>query len=122
MNATPTRRITPYLVSVLLLLAGLTFGAEPTNTVSQPKNPFTAKSSAAAKLDYLLFLPPAYETSTRNWPLMLFLHGSGECGTNLDLVLRNGPPKFVLSHPDFPFILVAPQTKGGWDTPRSWRC
>ena len=46
---------------------------------------------------------------------MLCLHGAGECGTNLDLLKRNGPPKYVLSHPDFPFILVSPQSKGGWD-------
>ena len=115
MNVLPMRLIAPSLVSTLLLLAGLACGEEPTNAVVQPPDRFEAKTSATAKMDYLLFLPPGYEKAGRNWPLILFLHGSGECGTNLDLVKRHGPPKFVLSHPDFPFILVAPQTRGGWD-------
>jgi len=109
------RLIAPSLISLSLLLAGLAFGAQSTNTVAQPKDPFAAKRSVAAKTDYLLFLPSGYETSTNNWPLILFLHGSGECGTNLNLVKRNGTPKYVLTHLDFPFILVAPQTQGGWD-------
>jgi predicted peptidase len=47
--------------------------------------------------------------------VLLYLHGSGECGTNLNMLKRNGPTKHVLTHPEFPFILVAPQTKGGFD-------
>src|SRR4051794_24902708 len=76
---------------------------------------FQARSSVAAKMDYLLFLPSGYEKPETKWPLLLYLHGAGECGTNLVLLKRNGPTKYILSHPDFPFILVSPQTKGGWD-------
>lgn len=68
-----------------------------------------------AKMDYLLFLPADYEKSERKWPVLLYLHGAGECGTNLNLLKRNGPTKHVLTHPEFPFILVSPQTKGGFD-------
>ncbi len=48
---------------------------------------------------------------------MLFLHGSGERGTNLDQVAVHGPPKIVKSRPEFPFILVSPQCAPGqrWD-------
>jgi len=112
----PMPPIATSLISALLLMASLTFAAKPPASVVQPEDHFVAKSSVVAKIDYLLFLPTGYEKPERNWPLILFLHGAGECGTNLDLLKRNGPPKFVLSHPDFPFILVSPQTKGGWDT------
>ena len=44
---------------------------------------------------------------------MIFLHGSGERGENLDLVKKNGPPSFVENRPDFPFILVSPQCPDG---------
>jgi len=46
---------------------------------------------------------------------MIFLHGSGERGTELDLVKKNGPPHFVEQQPDFPFILISPQCpEGQW--------
>jgi predicted peptidase len=62
------------------------------------------------KLSYLLFLPKEYEaTGTRRWPLMLFLHGAGERGSDLNRVKVHGPPKIVESSPGFPFILVSPQ-------------
>lgn len=60
--------------------------------------------------DYLLFLPADYgKEPAKKWPLMLFLHGSGERGTDINLVKKNGPPKIVEQKPDFPFIVVSPQ-------------
>ena len=107
--------IVPSLVSTLCLAASLAFGAEPSATGVQQENHFEVRSPVAAKIDYLLFLPQGYEKSQQRWPLMLFLHGGGESGTNLADVKRNGPPRYVESHPEFPFILVSPQTKSGWD-------
>jgi predicted peptidase len=61
-------------------------------------------------LNYLLWLPSSYKTDKNTrYPLMIFLHGSGERGDSLDLVRKNGPPSFVDARPDFPFILVSPQ-------------
>jgi len=61
-------------------------------------------------LDYLLFLPEGYDEKD-SWPLMLFLHGAGERGDDLELVKKHGPPKIVETNKDFPFILVSPQCK-----------
>lgn len=58
---------------------------------------------------YLLFLPKDYGTDQRKWPVMMFLHGSGERGDDLNLVKVHGPPKLVEQRPDFPFIVVSPQ-------------
>lgn len=71
---------------------------------------------SAAKLDvqvrirmqYLLALPKNYETQEK-WPLLLFLHGSGERGTDLDAVKKHGPPKLIAAGKEFPFIVVSPQ-------------
>jgi predicted peptidase len=58
---------------------------------------------------YLLFLPPGYDTRQR-YPLILFLHGAGERGGDLNRVRIHGPPKLVEQRPDeFPFIVVSPQ-------------
>lgn len=60
------------------------------------------------QLDYLLSLPEGYETKEQ-WPLMLFLHGAGERGDNLDLVKVHGPPKLIAAGKEMPFIVVSPQ-------------
>ena len=77
-----------------------------------------AKLQATVKIemDYLLYLPDGYDEQEA-WPLVLFLHGAGERGTNLELVKKHGPPKLVGEGKDFPFILVSPQCKRDrwWD-------
>src|SRR6266478_1466278 len=68
------------------------------------------KKMQAIELNYLLFLPKGYEAkSEKRWPLILFLHGAGERGTNVWKVATHGPPKNVTGNPDFPFIVVSPQ-------------
>ena len=61
-------------------------------------------------LKYLFFLPQDYysDKNTR-WPLILFLHGMGERGTDLELVKIHGIPKIVKTQKGFPFIAISPQ-------------
>jgi len=59
-------------------------------------------------LRYLLYLPPEYAQKD-SWPLMLFLHGAGERGDNLERVKVHGPPKLIAAGKQFPFIVVSPQ-------------
>ena len=59
---------------------------------------------------YLLHLPKGYAADRKaRWPLMIFLHGSGERGDNLAKVKINGPPAIAASDPTFPFVLISPQ-------------
>jgi predicted peptidase len=59
---------------------------------------------------FMLFVPRDYKDDGAPWPLLLFLHGYGECSdTDLDRVKIHGPAKIVDSRPDFPFVLVTPQ-------------
>ncbi|MGN7782868.1 prolyl oligopeptidase family serine peptidase [Niabella sp. 22666] len=67
--------------------------------------------------NYLLYLPENYKNDTaRKWPLVIFLHGSGESGDDLNKVKYHGPPKLVEAGRKFPFILVSPQAppRIGW--------
>jgi len=69
-------------------------------------------------LEYLLYLPEKSEQK-ENWPLVLFLHGAGERGSDLNRVKKHGPPKLVADGKQFPFILVSPQCPGGeWWKPK----
>ena len=64
--------------------------------------------AATVTMKYLLYLPKDYERKP-SWPLLLFLHGKGERGDNLELVKKHGPPKLIAAGKTLPFIVVAPQ-------------
>lgn len=63
---------------------------------------------AQTGLSFLLYLPEDYD-SQEKWPLLLFLHGSGERGHELDKVKVHGPPKLIAEGKQFPMIVVSPQ-------------
>src|SRR5262245_34522650 len=65
-------------------------------------------------LRYLLYLPGDYDAKpAEKWPLVLFLHGSGERGEDIEKVKIHGPPKLVSQGKSFPFVLVSPQFPTG---------
>ena len=73
----------------------------------------TSSDGETSKMSYLLYLPPAYETEEEAWPLLLFLHGAGERGDDLELVKVHGPPKMIAQGRDFPFVVISPQCPEG---------
>lgn len=70
------------------------------------------------EIHYLQFLPEDYSPSGDKQPLVIFLHGSGERGSDLDAVKRHGPPQYAMKGHGYPFILIAPQCPDDrwWDT------
>jgi predicted esterase len=70
---------------------------------------------------YLSYLPPDYDKdSTTHWPLLLFLHGSGERGSDLNAVKIWGPLAWIeKGHPQ-PMIVIEPQCpeEEWWDPVR----
>ena len=106
------------LAATLFLATGLVVPApaQPAAAPAQQAKTFEQKITTTAKLDYLLSLPTDYGKSRKSWPLVLFLHGSGESGSDLAKVKTHGPPKLVETNGPFPFILVSPQSSGrGWN-------
>src|ERR1700685_3510780 len=105
------------ILSVSCLLgAGVVYGDPP-----QAASPAGAAGKQVATrldvqvhvtLNYLLYLPAGYDKQDK-WPLVLFLHGAGERGDNLDRVKMHGPPKLVGKGKQFPFIIVSPQCPNG---------
>lgn len=99
----------------LLFALILTAASAP---AAQQELRFEGVITRPVKLDYLLHLPAGYDAAgARHWPLLLFLHGAGERGTNLARVKVHGPPKIAETNAAFPFILVSPQCPPGerWD-------
>lgn len=65
---------------------------------------------------YLTYLPKSYAPKGEPVPLLLFLHGSGESGDDIEKVKAWGPPALIEKGTDFPFIVISPQSP----TPRGW--
>jgi predicted peptidase len=78
---------------------------------------FEKKLTNTVQANYLLYLPKEHAESTNRWPLMFFLHGAGERGSNLSKVSVHGPPKLVKQKKEFPLIIVSPQCPADevWD-------
>lgn len=72
---------------------------------------------------FWIWLPREYAQRRERWPLVVFLHGSGERGTDLDKVKVHGPPKLVAAGAAWAAILVSPQCEDGqrWDPERLHR-
>jgi predicted peptidase len=63
----------------------------------------------SSHLQYLLYLPENYGSVVgEKWPLILFLHGSGERGDDPQKIKKYCLPRELESRPDFPFIVLSP--------------
>lgn len=112
-------------LSMLPLTGVLAACATPTRFVMPPlpHAGFTPQSSTvqvafSATARYWLVMPKAAAAQpAQRWPLLMFLHGSGERGTDLNQVKVHGPWEWLAQQADTPFIVVAPQADvgGGWN-------
>jgi len=86
-----------------------------------------------SEMSYLAATPARLGPLASGWPVIVFLHGSGERGGELSRVKIHGPLKAAAAIPDFPFLVVAPHlpVDGRWkpadvlavldDVERRWR-
>ncbi len=102
-------------MSAVVLLTGMiqmeskAMGSDSPKGSGQQSKAFNKTITKNLSCKYLLFLPEGYGEKDKRWPLMLFLHGAGERGDDLNKVKVHGPPKIVEKKKDFPFIVVSPQ-------------
>ena len=80
---------------------------------------YKEKNPEEVDLNYLLYLPDDYQKNQQNYPLVLFLHGKGERGNELEKIKIHGIPRRIDQGIQFPFICIAPQCpeEGYWDRP-----
>lgn len=69
---------------------------------------FETPAMKGGVLKYLISVPEDYATKGP-WPMILFLHGSGERGDNVETVKVHGPPKLIAAGRKVPAIVVSPQ-------------
>jgi predicted peptidase len=71
-------------------------------------------NGAVTQLPGRLYVPPAAASSLR--PLILFLHGAGESGTNNSAQVNGNIDNLLAEAKRRGAYLYAPQTNGGWDS------
>lgn len=103
-----------YFILVLISIV-LFCGCVEEKVVSKPglqAKSFDKSIQKDVSLNYWLYLPAEYGKAEKKWPLMMFLHGIGERGSDLNRVNANGIAKLVAEGKEFPFILISPQCPG----------
>jgi predicted esterase len=61
---------------------------------------------------YMIYLPEGYSDDPgKDWPLMFFLHGSGDRGNNIFLLAKASPFLMIREQGPLPFIIAAPLLK-----------
>ena len=106
--------------STALGMLMITFGVsgcssthEWTVTPGQHPETFEKQITKTVHYKFLLYVPKVFGAEDKKWPLLIFLHGSGESGEDLQKVKVHGPPMMVEKDPNFPFIVVSPQNPVG---------
>ena len=91
---------------LLLARAGAQLALEPQS--------FESEVTIKVGYHYLLTLPEGYDADpAKKWPLLVFLHGAGERGSDLNLLKKHGPPKLIAAGHKFEAVVVCPQVPTG---------
>ena len=77
---------------------------------------FSTTIQVEVAIAYRTYLPEDYSDQSAEFPLLFFLHGSGERGSDLDRLELATLPRFLKDGLDLPFVIVCPQCAQTWDT------
>jgi predicted peptidase len=83
-------------------------------SAQQPFSTTLQVGQTSVAVQGLLYVPPDYgRDAQRLWPLIVFLHGSGERGDDVQQLTNIGLPQILQERSDLPFIVVSPQLPPG---------
>lgn len=86
--------------------------------LAQTPQTFQREVKVQVSGQYLVYLPEGYDPKSRQkWPLIMFLHGAGERGSDLNMVKVHGIPKEIERGRKVPAVVIAPQCPADswWD-------
>lgn len=114
------RDVLPTLLSLATLgVFEFLAAQDPTTVTTSESTGFLAKSITvgASEHRYVVYVPAGYRRAVR-WPLIVFLNGMGECGTDGQRHVEVGLGPAIQRHPErWPFVVVFPQKP---DKPSQW--
>lgn len=69
----------------------------------------TSTASIKTDIDYLMYTPDAYQASSEPYPLVVWLHGGDQGGSDIEKLKTSGIPKLIEGGRSFPFLIFSPQ-------------
>ncbi|MBN2841925.1 MAG: prolyl oligopeptidase family serine peptidase [Sedimentisphaerales bacterium] len=86
-------------------------GGNKSDSLNKPgRHVITEPVTFTTDLDYIAYLPDDYgKDPDKKWPLVMFLHGVGERGSDVQKVEKHGLPALASRGQKFDFIIIAPQ-------------
>jgi poly(3-hydroxybutyrate) depolymerase len=99
---------TPRKLIWLLVALGLVFLKTHAQTPSGQVVTFKSAKFQDRKLTFLLYKPASYKPTDRI-PLLVYLHGSGSVGTDIEKVKEQGIAKLIEEGTKIPYLVVVPQ-------------
>ncbi len=97
------------LLAWLIISAALTARAWAEDVKAQRQTAETMTYEDGATLQYWFYQPQGEKVKDKKYPLMLFLHGAGERGDDINRVLQHGPPMQIAKGKDFDAYVISPQ-------------
>lgn len=97
-----------FLLSVVFAASLVGGGAIAQNVKPVAGVQVAADATANNGYKYLIYLPKDYDAKqSKKWPVLIFLHGSGERGEDLNKLKVHGPPRLINEGRDMPFITIS---------------
>lgn len=102
------------MVTRCILIAAIVMSTCLAQTASEVKTgqhvyTFEKEIQRTVEIQYLLYLPAAYGSLDKQWPLILYLHGGMGRGDDIEMVMWYPVPQMLTENDTFPFIVVTPQ-------------
>ncbi|MDI6029239.1 prolyl oligopeptidase family serine peptidase [Corticibacterium sp. UT-5YL-CI-8] len=92
----------------LTIVLGVVALAAPMTAMAEQKSA-TADLTIKNDLNYLLYTPDDYANSDKTFPLVVWLHGGDQGGSDIEKVKSSGLPKLIEDDKEFPFLVLSPQ-------------
>jgi len=99
-----------HLILFILLFGSIQLVAQSTQKAHNIDKVFS--ENIVVSHNYLLHIPKDKKHAINGkLPMIVFLHGAGERGTDIEMLKVHGPPKKINNGEDLPFIVLSPQCK-----------
>lgn len=101
------------ILTAVVLMNGCIASKEWTVSTGQHPQHIETQLVKTVAYDLLVYTPKSFNDEKKRWPLIIFLHGSGERGNDPNRLKVHSLPKIIDKDDHFPFIVVSPQCPDG---------
>ncbi len=101
------------ILTAVIIMNGCSSSKDWMLTTGQHPQHIETQLVKTVAYDLLVYTPGTIKDEKKMWPLIIFLHGSGERGNDPNRLKVHSLPKVVEKDENFPFIVISPQCPEG---------